>query len=240
MTKLLALETSGAFCSVAIHADAIWSEDTQNVQRMHNQVLLGQIDRVTKQAGVAAGALEVVAFGAGPGSFTGIRIAAATAQALAFAAGCLVVPVSSSRALAETALQSGIIAGAAGVVVVTRSRRDAHYVAAYAFVDGHCRSMLADVLHQGTAPPGLAGVHGWPGIGDRPPWWDDQRTDAPFLEGIATTAATIGRLALAIHAAGGAAPPEAALPVYVNGDSPWKPQPVPSVVQDGSGSLRGG
>lgn len=223
MTKLLALETSGALCSVAIHADGIWTEDTQNVQRLHNQVLLQQIDDVTRRAGIGARAFELIAFGAGPGSFTGVRIAAAAAQALAFAGAGQVVPVRSSHALAEALRQSGLAADAPGIVTVIRSRRDAHYIAAYAFVDGTCRPVIQDTLHQGTDVPELDAVRGWPAVGDRPPWWDAVHPSAPFIEGISATAAIIGRLALAIHAAGGAVVVEFGLPIYVTGDSPWRP-----------------
>jgi tRNA threonylcarbamoyladenosine biosynthesis protein TsaB len=223
MTKLLAVETSAGSCSVAVHANGSWIEDIQNVQRLHNQVLLRQIDRVTQRAGVDARDLDVIAFGAGPGSFTGIRIAAATAQALAFAAGGLVVAVSSSHALAVAARGSLEIASPKGVVTVTRSRRDAHYVAAYEFAEGECRQVVGDTLHLGTTAPDFEAARDWPGIGDRPPWWGDLEPAVPFLEGIGVTAGIIGRLALAIHAAGGAVAAEAGLPVYVSGDSPWRP-----------------
>jgi hypothetical protein len=82
---------------------------------------------------------------------------------------------------------------------------------------------LPDALYQGLDAPEFGSIRGYIGIGDRPPWWDDAQMGAPFLEDIATTAGSIGRLALAIHAAGGALAPEAALPIYVTGDSPWKP-----------------
>jgi tRNA threonylcarbamoyladenosine biosynthesis protein TsaB len=225
MTKLLAVETSGTACSVAVHADGIWIEDTQNVPRLHNQVLLGQIDRVVRRASVSARAFDVIAFGAGPASFTGVRIAAATAQALALACDALVVPVPSSLALAETARSMPALADAPGVVTVTRSRRDAHYLAAWAFTADGCRQVLGDVLHQGVDRPSLDTVQDWPGVGDRPPWW---QAAPPFLEGVVATAGVIGRLALALRAAGAAVAPEAALPIYVTGDSPWRPQTGPT------------
>lgn len=223
MTKLLALETSGALCSVAIHADGVWTEDTQNVQRLHNRVLLQQIDDVAGRAGIGPRSFDLIAFGAGPGSFTGVRIAAAAAQALAFAGAGQVVPVPSSHALAEALRQSGVPADAPGVVTVIRSRRDAHYVAAYAFVDGACRPVIQDALHQGMGAPALDLVRDWPAVGDRPPWWDAVRPRARFIEGVAVTAAIVGRLALAMHGAGSAVAVELGLPIYVTGDSPWRP-----------------
>jgi len=224
MTQLLALETSGASCSVAIYANGIWTEDTQNVQRLHNQVLLRQIDALARRAGVAPNEFQVIAFGAGPGSFTGVRIAAATAQAIAFATDAQVLPVSSSRVLAEAARVMHSAAGLPGVVTVIRSRRDAHYLAAWSWAPDGCRQVLDDVLHLGLVAPPLGVAHGWPAVGDRPPWWSAADDEPPFLECAGATALLVGHLALADFAAGGGLAPELGLPRYVNGDSPWKPR----------------
>lgn len=225
MTTLLALETTGALCSVAIHAAGVWFEDTQNVARLHNQVLLAQVRALAARAGVDGRAFDLVAFGAGPGSFTGVRIAAAAAQAVALAADATVVPVSSSRALAETARTRCAAAAVVlpGVLTVTRSRRDAHYLSAWAFAAHGCHAVLADVLHVGSAAPDLGAFAAWTVVGDRPPWWSSLAGTSEFVEGLAVTAEVIGRLALADHASGRSMPPEFALPVYVAGDSPWQP-----------------
>src|SRR5690606_9095854 len=103
MTVLLAIDTSGALCSLAIHAAGRWFEHTHKVERLHNRVVLQDLERLTVQAGVRRNAFRAVAFGAGPGSFTGVRIAAAVAQAVAFASDGEVVPVRSSLALATAA-----------------------------------------------------------------------------------------------------------------------------------------
>jgi len=234
MTILLAVETSGALCSVALHVDGAWIEDTQNVQRLHNQVLLRQIDGVAKRAGLRARDVQLVAFGAGPGSFTGVRIAAATAQAVALASDSAVIPVCSSLALAECVRQASGEGEHSGVITVVRSRRDAHYLAAYAFEDGACRLELADRLHQGVeAAPFAQRLAGWPGAGDRPPWWREAAGGGPFIEGIAATAVVVGQLALCLHSVGHGGSPETGLPVYVLGDSPWRPLVEPSA---GSGA----
>jgi len=236
MTILLAVETSGSLCSVALHVEGVWIEDTQNVQRLHNQVLLGQIDDVARRAGVRPRDIAVVAFGAGPGSFTGVRIAAATAQAVALASDAMVIPVSSSLALAECVRQASVAGAYSGVITVTRSRRDAHYLAAYAFEAGACHLELADGLHQGVEAASFEQrLAGWPGAGDRPPWWQDAARSAPFLEGMAATAGVVGQLALHKHSLGHGVAPEAGLPVYVHGDSPWRPQVEPTAGAGASG-----
>ena len=132
MTTLLAIETSSALCSLALYRSGRWFEDTQNVGRMHNMLVLDMLDTLMKQAGSVAADLEAIAFAAGPGSFTGVRIAAALAQGIAFAVGARVVPVSSSLALATAALdQRTSDAWPEGILTITRSRRDAYYLAGF-------------------------------------------------------------------------------------------------------------
>jgi tRNA threonylcarbamoyladenosine biosynthesis protein TsaB len=229
MTRLVAVETSGPICSVAVHVDGEWTEDTRNIRRMHNEVLLEQIDAVIGRAGLRPRQIDVAAFGAGPGSFTGVRMAAAAVQAIAFASAATVVPVRSSLALAAEALNAESAEGADGFITVTLSRRDAYYVAAYRRAGAALEPVLRDRLHQGhVAPPDLPRGR-WIGVGDRPPWWA-QAAPERFADGCHATALTIGRLALADVQRGAGVPAEQALPVYIAGDSPWIPgAPRPDV-----------
>ncbi len=222
MTTLLAVETSGALCSLAVFASGRWFEDTQNVQRLHNQVVLGRLDALTRAVGVPRNGFDVVAFGAGPGSFTGVRIAAALCQGVAFASGARVVPVSSSQALAAAAWRAcahphDVIR----ILTVTRSRRDAYYLAGYEAGAGRIPlQCLADRLHQGADPPEDLSAERWTGAGERPSWWPES---GGFLADVAVTARVVGELALVALAAGESVAPAAGLPRYVAGDSPWRP-----------------
>lgn len=229
MTILLAVDTSGPTCSLAIHVSGRWIEDTQPVERLHNRVVLEHLESLARRAGVARRGFEVVAFAAGPGSFTGVRIAAAVAQGVAYACGARVVPVSSSLALAEAALVQLPAPATPGLVTVIRSRRDANYLAAYRIDRGRVVECVHDDhLHQGAdAPEALPAT--WTGVGERPAWWPD---DQPFRCDVAVTAMTVGRLALDAVARGATLEPAAALPRYVSGDSPWRPmtQPKPPAV----------
>ena len=102
MTKILAIDTSGEACSVALLGDGIEQVDIVNSQRDHTQRLLPMIDMMLSSTDVSLAQIDAIAFGRGPGSFTGLRIAAGIVQGLAFAARLPVVPVSSLAALAHS------------------------------------------------------------------------------------------------------------------------------------------
>ena len=224
METILAVETSGPLCSLALYAGGRWFEDTHNVERMHNQVVLTLLDGLVADAGIDRRALDAVAFGAGPGSFTGVRLAASVAQGVAFGAGAVVCPVSSSRAMALAWQRARHPGNDVSVVTVTRSRRDAYYVAGWRVAaDGMPARLLDDWLHQGeTLPEALPAD--LPGAGDRAPWWPDGRV---FDDGIDVTGRIVGELGLADFRAGEGVKPAEAFPVYVQGDSPWRPAAMP-------------
>ncbi|MDE2048879.1 MAG: tRNA (adenosine(37)-N6)-threonylcarbamoyltransferase complex dimerization subunit type 1 TsaB [Betaproteobacteria bacterium] len=104
---LLALDTSTHCMSVALtHGGRTWQREGEG-GALASQHLLPMIDAVLREAGVTPPQLDAVAYGCGPGAFTGLRTACATAQGLAFAWRKPVIGVSSLQALADEAASAG-------------------------------------------------------------------------------------------------------------------------------------
>ncbi|MES2605798.1 MAG: tRNA (adenosine(37)-N6)-threonylcarbamoyltransferase complex dimerization subunit type 1 TsaB [Pseudomonadota bacterium] len=103
MPTLLALDASTEACSCAVLLDGVVHERFQLVPRQHTQLLLPMIHELMRELDLGFADLDAVAFGKGPGSFTGLRIAAGVTQGIAFAAELPVIPVSTLAALAVEA-----------------------------------------------------------------------------------------------------------------------------------------
>ncbi len=102
---ILALDTATENCSAALLIDGKLVTRERLLERGHAECILTLIDEVLSEAGVALGSLAAIAFGRGPGSFTGVRLAASVTQGLAYGAGVPVVPVSDLQAVAHRVLR---------------------------------------------------------------------------------------------------------------------------------------
>ena len=130
MQAVLALDTSTDACSVALDHGGNIHFRHQVEARAHNRLLLPMIEAVLAEAGLAPTQLDALAFGRGPGSFTGLRIAAAVTQGLAWAHELPVLGVSSLHILAAEALRG--VPAAVGVVSLLDARMDECYWNAFA------------------------------------------------------------------------------------------------------------
>lgn len=105
--RLLALDTATEACSAAIFRDGIVDERYEVIGRGHAGRLLPMADALLQAAGITVRDLDAIAFGRGPGGFTGLRIAAGVAQGLAAGIGRPVLPVSDLAALAAAGARTG-------------------------------------------------------------------------------------------------------------------------------------
>jgi tRNA threonylcarbamoyladenosine biosynthesis protein TsaB len=222
--KLLALETSTEACSVALVVGGRVLARFRHAPRLQTELLLPMIDEVLAEAGIALAAVEVLAYSCGPGAFTGVRVAAAAVQALAFARDLPVVAVSSLQTLAQGALRAH---GAERVLAVFDARMDEVYAGAYAVRDGLMQPLDADHLCAPAALPAtLRGAYFGAGNGFIPhaAALRAQCTFSGIDADLFPAAEDLVPLALDAFARGEAQAPERALPVYLR-DEVWKKLP---------------
>ncbi len=108
--KILAIETSTEYCSVALWQDGAVSSRCEVVGQKHSEMLMAMLDGVLSDAGLKLAQLDGIAFGAGPGSFTGVRIACGVAQGLALGANLPVIGICTLQALAQGSGQNKVVA----------------------------------------------------------------------------------------------------------------------------------
>jgi tRNA threonylcarbamoyladenosine biosynthesis protein TsaB len=153
--KLLALDTASAQCSVALLIDDELLVREVATARDHAQLILPMVDAVLADGGVTLRQLQGIAFGRGPGSFTGVRVAAAVTQGLALGADLPVLPVSDLRALALQALRRSPaarqIAPGGCVVACMDARMGEVYWAAFAAAG---ENLLGALTAEQVTPPG--------------------------------------------------------------------------------------
>ena len=131
--KLLALDTATEACSAAVWVDGAVLERYERAPRRHAALILPMIEAVLAEANLTPLQLDAIAFGRGPGAFTGVRIAIGIAQGIAFAADLPVVPISTLAALALGAAQE---TGHSRVAAALDARMGEVYWGIYTVTDG--------------------------------------------------------------------------------------------------------
>ncbi|HEY3145347.1 MAG TPA: tRNA (adenosine(37)-N6)-threonylcarbamoyltransferase complex dimerization subunit type 1 TsaB [Dongiaceae bacterium] len=123
---LLAIETAGSACSVAMQTVAGQppAHEIMATSHGHATALAPMIARLAQSTGVDLRALRAIAVSCGPGGFTGIRVGLATARAMALAIGCPIIGIGSFEALAATAARSCGKLAARNLVVLDSRRSD--------------------------------------------------------------------------------------------------------------------
>ncbi|MFL6672963.1 MAG: tRNA (adenosine(37)-N6)-threonylcarbamoyltransferase complex dimerization subunit type 1 TsaB [Massilia sp.] len=133
MPIILAIETSSELASCALlDGETLTSRESSGV-RTHSQSVLPMVQELLAAAGLKLAECDAIAFGAGPGSFTGVRTACGVAQGLAFGAGLPVLPLVTLEAMAQACRER---TGAAEVLAVLDARMGEVYWAQYRWADG--------------------------------------------------------------------------------------------------------
>jgi tRNA threonylcarbamoyladenosine biosynthesis protein TsaB len=217
--RLLAIDTSTEACSAAL----LWSDGELKLrfaltERGHAELILPMVDQLLAEAGCRLGDLDGLAFGRGPGGFTGLRIAAGVAQGLAFGAGLRVAPVSS---LAAVAWQ---VSAGEGILVCNDARMHEFYWACYRFdASAPCTPVPLTPECVGPAasiapPPSVLHCAG-NGL-DRDPALQARLEAAGIAvhSGLYPRADAVARLGQQVFLAGESVAPADAVPVYVRDD----------------------
>ena len=204
--RFCAFETATDWCSVALWLEGESRSLEQRAPNGHAELALPMLERLLAAAGLGVRALDAVAFGAGPGAFTGLRIACGLAQGIAFARDLPVIGIPTLEALAEDA-------GAPRVVACLDARMGEVYYAALERQGGRWREVVparcappADFL----PPPG----EGWIGCGNGFEAHGSMGL-ARVLPAVHPSAAAVARLAAPRLAAGEGFEAAQAAPDYV-------------------------
>ncbi len=230
--KILALDTTAEGCSVALNVDGQVEEEYQDAPRQHTRLLIPMIRDLMATAGLALQDLDAIAFGRGPGSFTGLRIAAGVVQGLAYGLEKPAIPVSS---LAAAALAGGRALGQpCRVAVAFDARMNEVYWGCFEVFPETLT--LNPLMPEAVLPPEDAflpgdGTDRWIGVGDG---WRLAESLGPevrariveMFPGTGVRAGDVARLAAHHWAAGETVAAESAVPVYLRDEVAWQKLPA--------------
>ena len=210
--NLLALDTSTEFLSLALQLGVKSFSHYQHAGQAASQLVLPQIQALLDSANIKLCDLDGIAFGAGPGAFTGVRVACGVAQGLGFGANLPVVGV-------NTLLASAQASGHERVIACLDARMGEIYHAAFERKNGEWIELSVTRVCKPEAAPVLDG--GWVGVGSGWAVYGEILSNiyaknlTKTLPNITPTAEAILQLAIPIFAAGKAKPASEAAPIYI-------------------------
>lgn len=228
MTAILALDTSTPACSVALNIDGTVLEDFRIAPRLHNDLILPMVDQILQQADMTLKDLDAIAFGCGPGSFTGLRISAGVVQGLAYGADLPVVPVST---LAAQALEGFEKTGLNYWLSALDARMGEIYVGGYFVNKEDGQYIINNTFDERVAKPDslVEFSEAYQGVGSG--WlYEDILSrllpEAPkqVLVDVAPRAACIAQLAMNLFAKGKVVASHEAIPTYLRDEITWEKQ----------------
>ena len=209
MPRLLAFDTSTEHLSVAVqHGDALFVHSGAGGAQSSG-TLIPVILQLLGEAGLTLRQLDAIAFGRGPGSFTGLRTACSVAQGLGFGAGVRLLPIDTLHAVAEEARERF---GARRVVALLDARMDQLYSAHYDF-DAASPDMGSEARL--LAPEEVAVPESWSMAGNAFAAYGDRLPAGPARHDTLPTAVALLRLSPPLIAAGRTVAPADAWPLYV-------------------------
>lgn len=169
-SKILALDTATEACSAALLYNNSVIYRYQLAPRQHTQLILPMLQSLLDEAGLSLTQLDAIAFGRGPGSFTGIRIAASVIHGMAFATDLPVIPVSTLQALAQSAWREQQLKS---VITAIDARMDEIYWCAYQLEQDNRMSPIIPEMLGTPASIELSNPNSFIGIGSG---WDSYHT----------------------------------------------------------------
>lgn len=216
--NILALDTSSDACSAALLTDGMCHTEFTVEPRAHTRLILPMIERVLAQGGIELKAVDALAFGRGPGAFTGVRIATGIVQGLALAADKQVVAVSTLAAIAQ---QAHLEQQASHVLVAVDARMGEVYWGRYELADGIMQLQGEELVIAPEDAPLPESGEQWLGAGSG--WREYADTLQPRFAGCVKRLNTeylpaaeyIAHLAAAAWQRGEAVDAELAQPVYL-------------------------
>jgi tRNA threonylcarbamoyladenosine biosynthesis protein TsaB len=152
--KILAVDTATEACSAALLVGEQVFSRWEEAPRDHTRKILPMVQAVLDDAGITLDELDAIAFGRGPGSFTGVRIGIGVAQGLAFGAGVPLIGISTLAAMAQGVHR---LDGAEQVLTAIDARMNEVYFGRYELIDGRMQLVGDEVV---SDPEALVDVRG--------------------------------------------------------------------------------